>query len=105
MIVILGQGLRIKFCNKGNFFPRPMKMFETGGCARIYRDNMRIESQPGIGDFQLYMDDCRRPGFSIPESYRGGRCVELAAVDNEDVCRLQMLYPKNSSYHFHSEPH
>ena len=83
------------FVTKGNFFPRPMEDdFERPeDVPGIYRDSIGIESARH-GDFRLYMDELSASGIDMQVVQ--GRKVRpgMAAVDNEDVCRLQMLYPK-----------
>ncbi len=83
------------FVTKGNFFPRPMEDdFERPeDVPGIYRDSIGIESARH-GDFQLYMDELS--GSGIDMQVVQGRKVRpgMATVDNEDVCRLQMQYPK-----------
>lgn len=82
------------FVTQGNFFPRPMEEdFEKPeDVPGIYRKSVGIESAR-LGDFQLYMEELRESGIDMQVVQ--GRKVRsgMADVDNEDVCRLQALYP------------
>lgn len=83
------------FVTQGNFFPRPMEedFGKPENVPGIYRGSVGIESARH-GDFHLYMNELSESGIDMQVVQ--GRKVRpgMAAVDNEDVCRLQELYPE-----------